>query len=220
MSFTPIFNSIAGQTTTVAGRVRESQGLKQPIAAVGGGGPVAGNRRGCWGSRGQKSIGLSQFEPQNARKRGKCCCVLSRGDWDLCCSVNILAVVNAAHVECTAGRKVKKTIISTVPRTNNPWEGEAPAAPDVSVQFSVFSDRKIPSGGRQHQHTKRSNFRVIPRHSAAIVSRRATKPSKAQGSCRAMRSRCSAQRELRPPKGPPDRRSAQQELRPPNGGKN
>ena len=129
MSFTPIFNSIAGQTTTVAGRVRESQGLKQPIAAVGGGGPVAGNRRGCWGSRGQKSIGLSQFEPQNARKRGKCCCILSRGNWDLGCSVNILAVVNAAHVECTAGRKVKKTIISTVPRTNNPWEREAPAEP-------------------------------------------------------------------------------------------
>jgi hypothetical protein len=65
-------------------------------------------------------------------------------------------------------------------------EGEAPAEPDVSVQFSVFSDRKIPSGGRQHQHTKRSNFRVFPRHSAAIVSRRAAKPSKAQGSCRAV----------------------------------
>jgi hypothetical protein len=50
----------------------------------------------------------------------------------------------------------------------------------------VFSDRKMPSGGRQHQHTKRSNFRVFPRHSAAIVSRRAAKPSKAQGSCRAV----------------------------------
>ena len=158
MSFTPIFNSIAGQTTTVAGRVRESQGLKQPIAAVGGGGPVAGNRRGCWGSRGQKSIGLSQFEPQNARKRGKCCCVLSRGDWDLCCSVNILAVVNAAHVECTAGRKVKKTIISTVPRTNNPgrarllpsrqpWEGEAPAEPPTLGRARLPPSRQ-PLGGR------------------------------------------------------------------------
>ena len=91
---------------------------------------------------------------------------------------------------------------------STPREGEAPAEPDVSVQFSVFSvqcsvfsDRKMPSGGRQHQHTKPSNFRVIPRHSAAIVSRRAAKPSKAQGSCRAMRSKRSAQRELRPPKG-------------------
>gem|GEM_PF-5820459 len=45
-----------------------------------------------------------------------------------------------------------------------------PAEPDVSAQFSVFSDRKIPSGARQHQHTKPSNFRVFPRHSAAIVS--------------------------------------------------
>jgi|GEM_PF-2078330 len=25
-----------------------------------------------------------------------------------------------------------------------PWEGEAPAEPDVSVQFSVFSNRRIP----------------------------------------------------------------------------
>jgi len=102
-------------------------------------------RRGepvCWGNRGQKSIGLNQFEPQNARKIGKCCCILSRGDWDLCCSVNILAVVNAAHVERAAGRKVKKTTISTVPGTNNPWEGEAPAKPPTLGRARLLPSRQ------------------------------------------------------------------------------
>ena len=178
MSFTPIFNSIAGQTTTVAGRVRESQGLKQPIAAVGGGGPVAGNRRGCWGSRGQKSIGLSQFEPQNARKRGKCCCVLSRGDWDLCCSVNILAVVNAAHVECTAGRKVKKTIISTVPRTNNPWEGEAPAEPSTLGRARLPPSHQPWEGEAPAEPTNPGRARLPPSRQplGGRGSRRATNP--------------------------------------------
>jgi len=122
-------------------------------------------------------------------------------------------------------------------------EGETTTEPDVSVQFSVFSDRKMPSGGRQHQHTKRSNFRVIPRHSAAIVSRRAAKPSKAQGSCRAVnpsggRGSCRAGRQCSvfsfqcsviakstsggrgSCRAMRSRCSAQQELRPPNGGKN
>jgi len=45
-----------------------------------------------------------------------------------------------------------------------PRDAEAPAEPDVSVQFSVFSNRKIPLRGRHH-HKKRSFFRVIPRPS-------------------------------------------------------
>jgi hypothetical protein len=79
-------------------------------------------------------------------------------------------------------------------------EGEAPAEPDVSVQFSVFSNRKIPLRGRHH-HKKRSFFRVIPRHSAAIVSRQDEIPHKTMtsaGSAGASPSQRRPPRTLRP----------------------
>jgi hypothetical protein len=95
-----------------------------------------------------------------------------------------------------------------------PWEGEAPAEPNVSVQFSVsssqcpvlsvqfsvFSNRKIPLRGRHH-HKTRSNFRVIPRHSAAIVSRQDEIPHKTMtsaGSAGASPSQRRPPRTLRP----------------------
>ena len=80
-------------------------------------------------------------------------------------------------------------------------EGEAPAEPDVSVQFSVFSNRKISLRGRHH-HKKRSFFRVIPRHSAAIVSRQDEIPHKTMtsaGSAGASPSQRRPPRTLRPP---------------------
>ncbi|MEY4185095.1 MAG: hypothetical protein RIT02_129 [Planctomycetota bacterium] len=147
-----------------------------------------------------------------------------------------------------------------------PWEGEAPAEPDVSVQFSVFSSqcsvlsvqfsvfssqcsviaesplgraRLLPSRTTtQHaeisalfrvilrpsfptepnHHTTRSIFRVNPRHSAAIISRQGEPPHNTLNLPRysaSFRGHISRRGET-PHK--PITSAARQEPRPPNGG--
>ena len=72
-----------------------------------------------------------------------------------------------------------------------PREGEAPAEPNVPTsQLTTTREGEAPAepkqphkpthhhSGGQHQHTTRSIFRVIPRHSAAIVSHRVEIPHK------------------------------------------
>jgi len=95
---------------------------------------------------------------------------------------------NTQHAQFSAlFRVIPRPSFPAEPDVPTPWEGEAPAEPDVSVQFSVFSNRKIHSAG--HHHTTRLIFRVIPRHSAAIISRQGGRPhpSGGRGSRRAGR---------------------------------